>query len=282
VLASAKAVGQHCLGWLHLKMEDAMAFYDWVSDSMIDDTDRLDAVRVGWVLTSNAGSVLFDDPERFRSADLNRDHAKSASRCPAVINLESRYFVVKCPFSLHLGFERDNAGKPCLKNRMGDKSQIRNGNLAQHVILVAEPEWRHKNRPTIQIKTPYMFVADEPVFVSQLPPFMHYLQTPWPGTLFGGRFPIHVWPRPLMWAFEWHDQSKDLILRRGDPWFYVEFETLPADRAVTLVQAQMTPELEEYTQQLTGVVSFSNQTFSLFKTAEKRRPKVLLKAAKDD
>ena len=259
-----------------------MAFYDWVSDSMIDDTDRRGTVRIGWVLMSNKGSVLYDDPERFRSADLNRDHAKSASRCPAVINLESRYFVVKCPFSLHLGFERDSAGKPYLKNKMGDRSQVRNGKLGQHVVLVAESEWRHKNRPTVQIKTPYMFVADEPVFLSQLPPFMHYLQEPWPGTLFGGRFPIHVWPRPLMWAFEWHDLSKDLILRRGDPWFYVGFETLPADRAITVVEAEMTPELEEYAQQIAGVVSFANQTFSLFKTAEKRRPKTLLKAAKDD
>jgi hypothetical protein len=145
------------------------------------------------------------------------------------------------------------------------------------VKLVSEPEWRYADRPTVQIPTPYLFIADEPVFINQVPPFLDYLQRPWPGTLFGGRFPLHVWPRPLMWAFEWHDTGQDLILKRGDPWFYVNFETLPADRAVNLVRAEMTPELQDYTTQITGAVNFVNQTFSLFKTAEKRRPKTLLK-----
>ena len=108
--------------------------------------------------------MLYDDPERIRSVDLNRDHAKSASRCPAVLNLESRYFVVKCPFSIHLGFERDSDGKPCLKNRMGGKARCETASSASTSTLVAEPEWRHKDRPTLQIKTPYLFVADEPVF----------------------------------------------------------------------------------------------------------------------
>jgi hypothetical protein len=253
-----------------------MAFYDWISENMTDDGGRR-PVSVGWLLDNNKGGVLFDDPERIHSAGLNRDHAKSASRCPAVINLESRYFLIKCPFDIHLRFERDKDGRARLKNAAGEKSPVRSGKLADLVKLVNEPEWRYADRPTLQIQTPYLFIADEPVFISQLPPFLDYLQRPWPGTLFGGRFPLHVWPRPLMWAFEWHDTTKDLILKRGDPWFYVNFETVPADRAVTLVRAEMTPELEEYTTQITGAVNYVNQTFSLFKTAEKRRPKTLLK-----
>jgi hypothetical protein len=255
-----------------------MAFYDWVSESMIDDGgERRSTVRVGWLLTDAKGGVLYDDPERMRSPEMNRDHAKSASRCPAILNLESRYFVVKCPFTIHLGFDRDENKKPRLKNKLGEKSAVRGNKLGEIVTLVNEVEWRYPDRPTLQIKTPYLFIADEPVYATQLPPFMHYLPTPWPGTLFGGRFPAHIWPRPLMWAFEWHDVSKDLILRRGDPWFYMTFETMPADRPVSLVEAEMTPELEAYTKQISGAVNYVNQTFSLFKTAEKRRPKSLLK-----
>lgn len=259
-----------------------MGFYDWVSDSMIDDADRRAPLRVGWLLESGKNGILFDEPERIRSVDLNREHAKSASRCPAVINLESRYFLVRCPVTLHLGFERDAQGKPLLKNKLGEASPVRSNRLGQLVTMTAEPEWRHKDRPTLQIKTPYLFIADEPAFISQLPPFMHYLPTPWPGTLFGGRFPIHVWPRPLMWGFEWHDTSKDLILRRGDPWFYVGIEAMPMDRAVSLVEAEMTPDLEEYIQQISGAVGYVNQTFSLFRKAEKRRPRTLLKQKQRD
>jgi hypothetical protein len=258
--------------------ERPMAFYDWISETMIDDGGRR-PVSVGWLLNDSKGGVLFDDPERLRSAGLNREHAKSASRCPAVINLESRYFVIKCPFDVHLRFERDKDGKPRLKNMAGEKSPVRSNKLGEAVRLVNEVEWRYADRPTLQIQTPYLFIADEPVFINQLPPFLDYLARPWPGTLFGGRFPVHIWPRPLMWAFEWHDTAKELILKRGDPWFYVNFETVPADRAVTLVKAEMTPELQEYTAQITGAVNYVNQTFSLFKTAEKRRPKTLLKPA---
>lgn len=37
-----------------------------------------------------------------------------------------------------------------------------------------------------------------------------------------------------MWAFEWIDTTKPLILKRGKPLFYVQFETQPQDRAVQL------------------------------------------------
>jgi hypothetical protein len=79
-----------------------------------------------------------------------------------------------------------------------------------------------------------------------------------------------------MWAFEWHDMSRELILRRGDPWFYVNFEVVPPDRPVQLLEAQRTPELISYIESISGVTNYVNQTFSLFKEASKRRPKVLL------
>jgi len=139
---------------------------------MIDETDRGGPARVGWLLGDKKHRVLFEAPERVRSADMNRDHAKSASRCPAVLNLESRYFVVKCPFTIQLGFERDGNRKGRLKNKMGDKSPVRPSKLADLVTLMPEAEWRYRDRPTIQIKTPYIFIADEPVFLTQVPPFM--------------------------------------------------------------------------------------------------------------
>lgn len=55
-------------------------------------------VTVGWFLSDPKGGVVYYPPERFRGAEKNKLHAKSASRCPAVINLESRYFVIRCPF----------------------------------------------------------------------------------------------------------------------------------------------------------------------------------------
>lgn len=82
-----------------------------------------------------------------------------------------------------------------------------------------------------------------------------------------------------MWAFEWHDTSQDLILKRGDPWFYVQFETSPQDHTVSMIEAELTPELAKFLEHIAAAVNYVSQTFSLFKDAEQARPKVLLTAA---
>lgn len=234
-------------------------------------------ITVGWFRSEDKGAVLYDPPERVILRPPNRNHAKSAARCPAVIQLESRYFMVKCPVDLHLGFGRDDKGRAVLINRLGAASPVRSNKLSELVTLVAEAEWRFPDRPTIQLKLPYVFVADEVVYLSQIAPFAHYRRDPIPGTIFGGRFPIHVWPRPIMWAFEWHDTDRDLVLKRGEPLFYCQFEGDGPDRPVQLVETERTPELQTYLDNIGGVVSYVNQTFSLFKAAEAMRPARLVK-----
>lgn len=254
-----------------------MALKNWFETAPPNKpSNKTGPVRIGWLLNEPKSGVVYFPPERVRSPEVNRTHAKSASRCPAIINMESRYFLIRVPFDLHLRFARDKEGRPVLRNMAGDAGAVRKSILNKSVILTAEPEWRYKNRPTLQVPLPYLFVADEPVYMTQLSSFMHFRQAQLPGTIFGGRFAIHNWPRPLMWAFEWHDISQDLVLRRGEPWFYVQFETDPQDRAVSLVQAENTPELKAYVAHVSGAVNYVSQTFSLFKEAEKMRPKTLL------
>ena len=49
-----------------------------------------------------------------------------------------------------------------------------------------------------------------------------------------------------------------------------------------LVEAERTPELQTYMDQIGGVVNYVNQTFGLFKAAEALRPKTLLKPKQRD
>jgi len=233
-------------------------------------------VTVGWLREPERRGVLFAPPERLLSRAPNRGHAKSAARCPAVKNLETRFFQVRCPYDLHLGFLRDARGRPGLVNRLGAASPVRAGKLAEAIHLVPEEEWRFPDRPTVQIPLPYVFVADEPVWLTQLDAFAHYRRDPLPGTIFGGRFPIDRWPRPLAWAFEWHDTGRDLILRRGEPLFYLLFEGDHPDRPVQLVEAERTEDLMRYLDHVWGAVSFVDQTFQLLREAERARPARLL------
>ena len=154
------------------------------------------------------------------------------------------------------------------------------GWLAMMVVLVNRNEWRHPERPIVQVVTPYLFLADEQVYLSQTAPHLDFVAPALPGVLIGGRFPINIWPRHLMWAFEWYDTKQDIILKRGQPWFYVRFEVNDPSRPIRLVEADMRPEVQQYVNSISGVTNYVNRTFSLFERAKKRRPERLVYAKK--
>ena len=237
---------------------------------------RSRVVDIGWTLRHAKASFIWEQPRTVLSKGPRPTHAKVVSLCPAVLDHESRLIEITCPIDARIRFQRDAQGRPVLENALGDASPIRSNHLGQMVRLVSEKEWRHPQRPIIQIITPYLFLADEPVWLTQLPPLHAYLPAPWPGLLIGGRYPIDVWPRTLMWAFEWHDPAKDLVLKRGEPWFAVRFETMDPSRKTRLIKTKLTPMLEDYIQGLEGVSNYVRGTFSLFDVARRRRPKTLL------
>ncbi|MEZ6136412.1 MAG: hypothetical protein R3C53_16070 [Pirellulaceae bacterium] len=237
-------------------------------------SDDSGPVRVGWLLNDLRSGIIYEPPRRVRSVGSKAESAKSASSCPAIIGLESRLFEVLSPFELKLEFMRDEDGIPFIRNASGATTSVKC--IDQIIALAEEDAWRTPERPILQVLLPYVFVADDPVYMSQVAPYLHYRAESLPGIMLGGRFPINVWPRPLMWAFEWHDITRPLVLHRGEPMFYVQFETRPQDCAIQLVEARRTEQLSEYLQLISGAVNYVNQTFSLFKSAEQRRPAKLV------
>jgi hypothetical protein len=232
-------------------------------------------VEVGWLLFANQWSMIFDTPRPLFRKDAPPQHAKSASFCPAIIDHESRIFEVTCPYDLQLGCRLDGE-RFVVWDLSKDMSAVQSDDLKRVLKISGRKVWRHPDRPILQLTAPYMFVADEPVYITQMPAFGFYRDPPYPGTVVPGRFPVHIWTRALIWAFEWYDTKKPLILRRGEPWFYVRFETFDPSRPVRLVEAEMTPELREYANAINGVTHFVRRTFSLFDTARSRRPRKLL------
>lgn len=234
-------------------------------------------VNVGWLIDPEwEASVIWEGPHKLPRPEVRTTHAKGVSICPAILDHEARLFEVTCPIDIHLRPGRDQKGQPALLAVDGDQSTIRLQYINKLASLMPQDEWRLPNRPMMQVATPYIFVADEPVYISMFPAFYHYLEKPLPGQMLGGRFPIHIWPRPLTWAFECYDPTKDIMINRGDPWFYLNFETADPSRHVRLVEAEMTKELREYTRGIHNVTSYVNRTFSLFNIAKQRRPKTLL------
>jgi hypothetical protein len=234
-------------------------------------------VDVGWIIDPSwEAHFIWDAPRKLTRPDARTNHAKGVSICPAINDYEARITEVTCPIDLHLRIGRDQKGESAIIAIDGDMSTIRPQALSKFVAPVPRGEWRHPTRPMLQVMTPYLFIADEPVYMSVSPASHHYSDRPLPGLMLGGRFPIHIWPRGLSWAFEWYDTTKDLLINRGDPWFYLSFETQDPARRVRLVEAEMTPALREYVTGTSGVTNYVSRTFSLFATAKQRRPKTLL------
>lgn len=229
---------------------------------------------VGWLLSAEPASIIWDTPKLVRIESQSSD-PRSVGQCPSALDFDRRHFVINCPIDVHLRMNLTNTGMD-ITNVLADKSPIRSEALQRRVVFQPRHEWRNPQQPVLQMLTPYVFVSDDPVYINQYPPILHYAGDTRPGIQIGGRFPIDIWPRALMWAFEWHDTKKDLILRRGEPLFYVRFEGPDPAAPVRLIEAKRTPELESYITSITGVTELVGQTYSLFKTARERRPARLL------
>ena len=229
---------------------------------------------VGWLLNAEQATIIWDSPRLVRIESRSTD-PRSVGQCPSVLDFDRRHFTINCPIDVHLRLNLTNTDMD-ITNVLADKSPIRSEALQRRIVFQPRHEWRHPQRPVLQMLTPYVFVSDDPVYVNQYPPILHYSGDTRPGLQISGRFPIDIWPRALMWAFEWHDTTKDLILRRGEPLFSVRFEGPDPAAHVRLVEAKKTPELESFMASITGVTELVGQTYSLFKTARERRPAKLL------
>jgi hypothetical protein len=230
---------------------------------------------VGWLLQVEKTSVIWDAPKPFRQDNPKNPSSKSVAQCPAVLDFDRRYFVINSPIDLHMRLTMKD-GEFGITNMLFDKSPVRPSALSQMVVFQPQEEWRDPNRPVLQMLTSYIFVSDDPVYVNQYPPFLNYNATPRPGVQINGRFPIDIWPRALQWGFEWHDMSKDLIIKRGEPLFYVHFEGPDPSAPIRMIEAKKTPELMSHINSITGVTEYVSQTYSLFKNARERRPERLL------
>ena len=238
---------------------------------------RARITEVGWLIDAEQARFIYEAPRPMAPRRKRPENPKAVGACPAVVDHEARLWEVPCPFDLHLRIGRDDQGQSVLINVAGAQSTIGKQKLEQLVHLMPPSAWREPTRPVLQVRAPWRFVTDDPTWITQLPPFNHYRRDPWPGLLIGGRFPLQDWPRLLMWAFEWWDTRQDLILKRGEPWFYLRFETRDPARPIRLVEAEMTHELREFCKGLDGVTSYVNKTAQLFEVANSRRPERLLK-----
>jgi len=231
-------------------------------------------ISVGWIVDPKFGEFAFDSPTSLKESRTKPLSNRAIQACPAVNQLERRVFEINCPFNIHLEIEKNNNKFDLFI--VDDGTRLDEDLIRNFVTLMSPDIWRNPDIPVLQIAMPYFFICDENCYMTQLPPYMEMTHRKWPGLMTSGRFPITNWPRVLNWAFEWTDTSNSLRLKRGDPMFYVTFETEFPDRPIKLVRAKRTKDLEEFRKGIEGMPKFVSNTFKIMETAKERRPKNLL------
>ncbi len=232
-------------------------------------------LEVGWVLDKVKASFIWEAPSVVRLGRLDHASSKAVTACPAVLQQEAALFEIKCPIDVKLSLVNEQ-GQWLFRNDLGNKSAINTEYLQNMLIMMPEDQWRHPERPVIQMHTPYRCVTDQRSYLNMMPPFYDYKASRWPGVVLGGRFQLDNWPRKLMWSFEWHDTKQSLWLKRSEPWFCLKFDGENPGQNVRMAEAEWTNDLEEYVRGMDEVTNYVNKTMSLMKTASDRRPSKLL------
>ena len=175
-------------------------------------------MKIGYTILEDY-DLLYDKPETLLKTTQELYKNSNIGQCIAVTDLGSKMYCIKSPHDIHLTFDKD-----------------------KNVILVPEgsnvnPEFFSKylyhqnplentNHLVIQIQTKYVFVADKPCLLSTLPPFLNDPNNYDNNTrMVSGLFNIYDWQRPLSYAVEWLDTSKDLIIKKGQVLQYLYFNS---------------------------------------------------------
>ena len=236
-------------------------------------------VRVGWFVDIERGAVLYDAPRPVaHTFDLTATDRKAPTHCPAVQDFSTSVYVVPCPFKLALRCVTQGQTWEFRLDRR--QSEVDAEGADRLITFLPRREWRHPQRPILQIQAPYVFISDDEVELTQAPSHQHYFAHR-PGVVIAGCFPIRDWPRPLSFAFEWHDVSAPLRLNRGEPWFYLSFAARSGER-VRLERIAKSEAIAKYIAHISDVATYTARTFDLMDKAREVRPTHLLPESADD
>lgn len=238
---------------------------------MFSNTQNCD---IGYCLAESSGGFAFQPPRTVFSERTKPLGTRAVQNCPAVNALERQLVEMPSPIGIRLTLE-DDGGRPAL-NVIPQGTFAQPEAIGEMLWMEAPDRWRHPKKPVIQIKLPIFFVTDEPCIINQLPPFLGPQMRRWPGTMVAGRFPLWLWPQNLTWAFEWDRPDQELTIRQGEPLCYFLFEFNDPDKRPRLVEAALTPELDEYRQGMQGIHHLTPNIEEVWELAKARRPERLM------
>lgn len=227
-------------------------------------------VEVGWCLTALESHAAFEQPEKLTLPTDKTKNKRGFLSCPAVRYSLQGVVTIKSPFSLHLKFRKvENA---YLITPVYPFTSVAQQRLEGMLRLEPKESWRSESVPAIQLPSPYLFVADEFLEVEQFSPsIVGTTHMNW--RVIPGRFNIYGWHRPLNWAIEWDTRCGDLIIKQGEPLYFLRFYNSQAQVVdeIDLVEMQLTDEIKARLASTSGVTGLKRGLVKVMDDAVSKR-----------
>ena len=188
-----------------------------------------------FLLDGDWHNVGYFEPEPvFKHIISQRDNDVEYLKCPAFQKYYSNTFLIRSPVDLELTISRDSEGRKILTTKNFNQ-KFYNDHIFPRMA-------QNKVFSMFSVEFSYIFYSENSVILEMIPANMEKTAFVQNTNLIPGEFDISKWIRPVSPAFEVVDDSQTLKISRGDPLYYIRFNS---DKKVNLVRIKQDDTIEK-------------------------------------
>jgi hypothetical protein len=163
--------------------------------------------------------LAFFEPEPvFKLISNSRSKDTEYLRCPALQDYYKNCFLLRSPVNVTINIATQPDGDKFASIDTYDQKFF-----DENIMIRYKKGYKY---PILHLKFFYVFYANEPLMIELLSPSMHKTELQNNINVIYGTYDISKWIRPVEFAFEVIDDTKPIVIKRGDPMYYVRFPTI--------------------------------------------------------
>jgi hypothetical protein len=162
-------------------------------------------------------AAFFEPEPIFKLLTNSRSKDTSYLKCPAFQDYYKNCFLLRAPIDITINISNQLDG-----SKYASIDKYTQEFFDEHIKIRYEKGHKY---PILQISFFYVFYADESLTIEQLSPSMHKTEFQNNINVISGTYDISKWIRPVDFAFEVIDDTKPIVIKRGDPMYYLRFLT---------------------------------------------------------
>lgn len=217
----------------------------------------MSSVKIGWCFNRDDGVAVYKPPiSMLKLMSERKNKIGGVSHCPGALDFNARTFTIVSPYTFRIRAQKVN-------NQLNFFPVYPDTEASEEIIkkeISFQPRklWRDERYPILQLTLPYVFFANESVYINQIEPNRFIGEKNW--SLVQGRFDIASWQRPINWGIEWTNTNQDIFIKKGDPLCQIIFETLSPESSLSLIKVERNDELQKAIQRTLGVANKMRNT----------------------